>query len=117
MDIRQTRVITHKIARQEEDEKHICPLQLEIYRRCILLFSNPGEIVFEPFVGIGSGGFMAMCGKSPKTGKKIEDPRRYYGFELKPSYFEAAERNINRAISSRDKATYRNLFDQEFIRA
>jgi hypothetical protein len=108
-DIQETDTLNVSEGRDEKDVKHICPLQLEIYRRCILLFSNPGEIVFEPFVGIGSGGFMAMGGKSPKTGKKIEDPRRYFGFELKGSYFGTAQKNLERAIKERTNSKYRTL--------
>ena len=110
MDIDENDTLNVSEGRDEKDVKHICPLQLEVYRRCILLFSDPGEIVFEPFVGIGSGGFMAMGGKSPKTGKKIDDPRRYFGFELKESYFGAARSNLKRAIDSRDRSVYRSLF-------
>lgn len=112
MDIDENDTLNVAEGRAEEDVKHICPLQLEVYRRAILLFSNPGEIVFEPFVGIGSGGFMSMGGKSPKTGKKIEDPRRYFGFELKPSYFKAAEANIKRAIKQRTTGRPRSLFQE-----
>lgn len=110
-DIEETDTLNVSEGRDEKDVKHICPLQLEVYRRCILLFSNPGEIVFEPFVGIGSGGFMALGGKSPKTHKRIEDSRRYYGFELKPSYFETAQANLNRAVFERGRQVYRSLFD------
>lgn len=73
---------------------HNCPLQLEPIRRCILLYSNPGEIVFSPFTGIGSEGFMAIGGKSPKTGRRVADPRRFYGCELKDEYYESAVRKL-----------------------
>lgn len=111
MDIDENDTLNVAEGRDEKDVKHICPLQLEVYRRCILLFSDPGEIVFEPFVGIGSGGFMARGGKSPKTGKKIEDARRYFGFELKKSYFDAAQANIERADTQRGSKKYRSLFE------
>lgn len=96
--------------RTEEDVKHICPLQLEVYRRCILLFSNPGEIVFEPFAGIGSGAFMALGGKSPKTGKRVDDSRRFFGCELKTSYHRAAIANADRAIQARSGGRQKALF-------
>jgi DNA modification methylase len=101
-DIIETDTLNTKAAKSEDDTKHICPLQLEVIRRCVLLFSDPGEIVFSPFTGIGSEGFMAVGGKSPKTGKKIEQPRRFYGCELKREYFEAAKSNIQSAIENRE---------------
>jgi hypothetical protein len=101
-DVIETDTLNTKEAKSEDDTKHICPLQLEVIRRCILLFSNPGEIVFSPFTGIGSEGFVAVGGKSKKTGKAILDPRRFYGCELKREYFEAANRNIQYAIENRE---------------
>lgn len=86
-------------ARGEEDTRHICPLQLEVIRRLVLLYSNPGELVFSPFAGIGSELYMAL-----KLG------RRAYGCELKPEYHETALRNLERAIEQR-KAEQRTLFD------
>lgn len=100
-DISEQDTLNVSEGRTEQDVKHICPLQLEVIRRCILLYSNPGEIVFSPFTGIGSEGFVALGGKSPKTGKRIADPRRFFGCELKPSYYETALRNLNRAVESR----------------
>jgi len=96
-DIIETDTLNVSEGRGEEDTKHICPLQLEVIRRCVLLYSNPGEIVFSPFTGIGSEGYVAVGGKSPKTGKSITMPRRFYGCELKPEYFAAAQRNLSRA--------------------
>jgi len=96
-DIIETDTLNTKEAKSEDDTKHICPLQLEVIRRCIILFSNPDEIVFSPFTGIGSEGYMAVGGKSPKTGKQIFNPRRFYGCELKAEYFETACRNIGLA--------------------
>lgn len=101
-DISETDTLNVAAGRGEDDTKHICPLQLEIYRRMILLYSNPGEIVFEPFTGIGSGGFVARGGKSPKTGLRIADQRRYYGCELKPEYYKAAQENL--ALAERHAA-------------
>ena len=73
-------------AREEDDEKHVCPLQLEVIRRLIRLYSNPGELVLDPFMGIGSTAFVA-----------IEQGRRAVGFELKESYHRMAVRNAQRA--------------------
>ena len=96
--------------RGEDDTKHICPLQLEVIRRIVLLYSDPGEIVFSPFAGIGSEGFMALGGKSPKTGRRIVNKRRFYGCELKPEYIAAAKVNMKRATKQHDLES-RTLFD------
>lgn len=79
MDIRQTNVLNSQQARSEKDEKHICPLQLDVIERCVGLWSNPGDTVFSPFMGIGSEGFQAV-----KFGRK------FFGAELKPEYFAQA---------------------------
>ena len=76
-------------SRGDDDERHICPLQLGTIERCIKLWSNPGETVFSPFMGIGSEGYQAL-----KLG------RRFIGIELKRSYFEAAKTNLERALAS-----------------
>ena len=75
-DIRRTDVLNAKKAKDNNDEKHICPLQLEVIRRAVQLWSNPGEIVFSPFGGIGSEPYIAL-----------EQKRRAIAVELKPSYF------------------------------
>lgn len=103
-DIDQNDTLNIAEGRSEKDTKHICPLQIEVIRRLILLYSNPGEIVFSPFTGIGSEGYTALGGQSPKTKKRIHDPRRFYGTELKPSYFDAAKLNLARAVESRVNA-------------
>jgi hypothetical protein len=85
-DIRIGRVLPYREARDEEDEKHIHPLQLDVIERCIVLWSNPGEVVFTPFMGVGSEVYMAVsCG------------RRGIGAELKPSYYNQAVKNIEEA--------------------
>jgi len=96
-DIIETDTLNVAEGRGDDDTKHICPLQLEVIRRCILLFSNPGEIVFSPFAGIGSEGYMALGGISPKTKRQIADPRRFYGCEIKPEYIAAAKVNLAKA--------------------
>lgn len=93
-DIVETDTLNVEEGRGEKDTKHICPLQLEPIRRCVLLYTNPGEIVFSPFTGIGSEGFVAIGGKSPKTGRRVADPRRFYGCELKKEYFDSAVRKL-----------------------
>lgn len=111
-DIIETDTLNTAEGRGEDDTKHICPLQLEVIRRCILLFSNPGEIVFSPFTGIGSEGFMALGGSSPKTGKRIINPRRFYGAELKDEYHAAASTNLMRAIEDRKTQQQGVLFQE-----
>lgn len=86
-DIRESDVIKRKrTGRTKEDVKHICPLQLEVYRRLYKLYSNPGEEVLEPFNGIGSGGVVA-----------IELNRKYKGIELKKEYFLSSVSNLELA--------------------
>lgn len=108
-DIQETDTLNVKDGRGDDDTKHICPLQLEVIRRLVLLYSNPGEIVFSPFTGIGSEGYVALGGKSPKTGKRVLDPRRFYGCELKREYYDAALINLRKALSGR-KQTESLLF-------
>jgi DNA modification methylase len=110
-DIQETDTLNTAEAKSEDDTKHICPLQLEVIRRCVLLYSNPGEIVFSPFTGIGSEGYVSLGGKSPKTKKAIANPRRFYGCELKPEYFRQAVKNLDRAINGRESDLQPTLFD------
>lgn len=98
-DIRETDTLNVSEGRGEEDTKHICPLQLGVIDRLVRLYTNPGELVFSPFTGIGSEGYTAL-----KLG------RRFYGCELKQEYFDAARRNCERAIAERAE-TQRGLFD------
>lgn len=83
MDIRQSDTLQRKSARSEQDEKHICPLQLEVIQRCIELWTNPNDIVLDPFGGIGSTPYVAL-----KLG------RRGIASELKDSYFEQLKKNV-----------------------
>lgn len=82
-DINQTRTLQYRSARDEKDEQHISPLQLDVIERCLELWSNPGDTVLTPFLGIGSEVYCAV-----KMGRKG------LGIELKPSYFQQAVRNI-----------------------
>ena len=109
-DIQETDTLNTAAAKSEDDTRHICPLQLEVIRRCVLLYSNPGEIVFSPFTGIGSEGFMSLGGKSVKTGKQIRDPRRFYGCELKPEYHKQAVKNLEAAVQQSRIGKQMNMF-------
>lgn len=85
-DIQQTNVLNKQQAREDKDEKHICPLQLDVIERSIELWSNPGDVVFSPFTGIGSEGYVSI-----KMGRK------FIGSELKSSYFDIAAQNLSDA--------------------
>ena len=98
LDIRETDTLNVKEGRGEDDTKHICPLQLGVIDRLIRLFSAPGELVFSPFAGIGSEGYVAL-----KLG------RRFYGCEIKEEYHAAAMRNLARAIEQRDSEVAQSL--------
>lgn len=114
-DIQETDTLNTAVAKSEDDTKHICPLQLEVIRRCVLLFSNPGEIVFSPFTGIGSEGFMSLGGKSPKTSRQILNPRRFYGCELKDEYHTQALKNLELAVRQSDVGRQMDLFAEASV--
>lgn len=86
MDIRQSNTLQYRSARDDKDERHICPLQLDVIARGIELWSNPGDTVLSPFAGIGSEGYQAI-----KMG------RRFVGIELKESYYNIATNNLQAA--------------------
>jgi len=86
MDINPSDTLQYRSAREHDDERHICPLQLEVIRRGIQLWTNPGDIVVSPVMGIGSEGFVAL-----------ELSRKFVGVELKKSYYEQATRNLDMA--------------------
>lgn len=83
MDINPSDTLQYKSAREHDDERHICPLQLEVIRRGIKLWTNPGDVVLTPFLGIGSEVYTA-----------VEMGRKGVGAELKESYFQQAAKNI-----------------------
>lgn len=87
MDINQSNTLQFRHARAEEDERHIAPLQLDVIERALMLWSNPGDVVWSPFLGIGSEGYQSI-----KMGRK------FIGTELKPSYFQVAKKNMERAV-------------------
>jgi DNA modification methylase len=97
MDIDQSDTLTAREAREHNDERHICALQLPVIERAIKLWSNPNDIIFSPFAGIGSEGYQAV-----KMG------RRFIGIELKESYFNQAKNNLAQAEAERNVPT---LFD------
>lgn len=98
MDIQQTNVLNRQGAREQGDEKHICPLQLDVIERCVKLWSNPGETVFSPFMGIGSEGYQA-----------VQFGRKFFGCELKPAYFKQAVGYLKHAASKLENSV--GLFD------
>ena len=86
MDIRQTDTLNVTMAREQSDERHLCPLQLGLIERALIMWSNPGDVVLSPFAGIGSEGFVSL-----KQGRK------FIGVELKESYWKAACKNLDNA--------------------
>lgn len=95
MDIQRTNVLNnYKGATDQKDEKHIAPLQLDVIERCIGLWSNPGEVVFTPFLGIGSEVYQAV--KMNRFG---------VGIELKESYFDTAKRNLHNLCENKKQLT------------
>jgi DNA modification methylase len=96
-DIREMDVLEGwKTVREDDDEKHVCPLQLEVIRRLVKLYTNIREIVLDPFMGIGSTGYVA-----------VELKRKTIGFELKESYYRQAVRNIEKAGESANIDQYK----------
>jgi len=100
-DIRETDTLNTAAAKSDDDTRHICPLQLGVIDRLVRLYSNPGEIVFSPFTGIGSEGYVS-----------IQRGRRFYGCELKDEYHAQALKNLA-AARKRHEAESRTLFDEQ----
>lgn len=88
MNVNQSDVLSVREARGPDDEKHLCPLQLPVIDRAVVMWSNPGDSVFSPFMGIGSEGYQAL-----KRGRK------FVGVELKDSYFRQATQNLHSATA------------------
>jgi len=99
LDVNFTETLNKEPAREDEDEKHICPLSLDLIGRALKLWSNPNDIVLSPFMGIGSEGY-----------KALEMGRRFVGIELKESYFNVAVNNLQ---SASQKAQEQSLFGDE----
>jgi len=95
MDIDPSDTLQHRSAREHDDERHICPLQLEVIRRCVRLWTNPGDVVLSPYTGIGSEGYVAL-----------QEGRRFVGAELKTSYYQQAARNLAEACNGRQGALF-----------
>jgi DNA modification methylase len=85
-DINPSDTLQYRSAREHDDERHICPLQLEVIRRGVTLWTNPGDVVLSPFMGIGSEGFVSL-----------ELGRKFVGVELKKSYYDQAVANLRAA--------------------
>lgn len=96
MTINQTNVLNVKGARGEQDEKHLCPLQLDVIQRALVMWSNPGDVVLSPFMGIGSEGY-----------ESLRAGRKFVGVELKESYWRQACVNLTGATAQH------SLFNQE----
>ena len=92
MDIRQTRTLNAKLARDADDEKHLCPLQLDVIERALVLWSNPGEVILTPFMGVGSEAYGAVI-----------NGRKAIGIELKTSYYNQAVKNLAEAAAHKDQ--------------
>jgi len=90
-DINPSDTLQHKSARDQQDEKHICPLQLEVIKRCIHLWTTKNHKVFSPFMGIGSEGYVSL-----------QLDRKFIGTELKPSYFKQASLNLQQVEKEQD---------------
>ncbi len=101
-DIRETNTLNVRVAREDADERHIAPLQLDFIERCVRLWSNPGEMVLTPFAGIGSEVYMAV-----KLG------RRATGCELKPSYWRTAVANLRQLDSEMSIPSLLDLIGDE----
>lgn len=99
-DINQSDTLNGKIARESEDERHICPLQLPIIERGLELWTNPGDVVLDPFSGIGSTGYKALL-----------MGRKYVGVELKESYYNLSVKNLEQAEEEKS-VEVKSLFEQ-----
>ncbi len=94
--IDQTDVLNVRVAREDKDERHLCPLQLDVIERCLTLYSNKGDTVFSPFLGIGSEGHVSL-----RMGRK------FIGTELKEAYYRQAVKNL---IDAESKGEASDLF-------
>lgn len=94
-DINPSDTLQHRSAREDKDERHICPLQLEVIRRAVRLWTNEGDTVLSPFMGIGSEGVVSL-----------EEGRRFVGAELKDSYYRQAVANLEHAANPRQASLF-----------
>lgn len=91
MTVDQTNVLDPSVGRTAEDERHLCPLQLDVIHRALVMWSNPGDVVLSPFMGIGSEGYTAL-----------KNDRRFIGVELKEAYWKQAVRHFEAIESQGD---------------
>jgi DNA modification methylase len=103
-DIRLQRVLPFKASREQDDEKHVHPLQLDVIDRTIVLWSNPGEIVLTPFMGVGSEVYAAVCAG-----------RKGVGIELKTAYYRQSIKNVEAAAEGKRDVEQRGLFEDAEI--
>jgi len=101
-DIRIGRVLPFIASKDSDDEKHVHPLQLDVIDRVMVLWSNPGEKVLTPFMGVGSEVYCALCAE-----------RLGVGIELKPSYYRQAQKNVQLAYGGKRAKEQENLFEAE----
>lgn len=101
LDTRETDVLNVTLAREDKDEKHICPMPLDLTTRAIVLWSNPGETVLSPFMGIGSEGVAAL-----------QQNRRFVGIELKESYYKQAVKYLTEAEKVNSSGNLFNYFSK-----
>jgi len=95
MDINPSDTLQYRSARDNHDERHVCPLQLQVIERGLQLWTNPGDVVLDPFNGIGSTGYVSLnCG------------RKYVGIELKESYYKAATTNLMNCANNRQQSLF-----------
>lgn len=104
MDIRNGNVMKYKEARETDEEKHVCPLQLDVIERCLTLWSNPGDVVLTPFLGVGSEVYQA-----------VKMSRRGIGIELKPTYYRQAKENIAHAKDTQAQVALELSFSSESV--
>jgi DNA modification methylase len=102
MDIRMNRVLEYRKAKDQEDERHVCPLMLDVIDRCLIMGSNEGDTVLTPFMGVGSEVYSA-----------VRMGRKGIGIELKPTYFRQAVKNIERGLRElKEGVLQAEIFDE-----
>jgi hypothetical protein len=95
MDINPSDTLQYRSARDNNDERHVCPLQLDVIRRCLQLWTNPGDVVLDPFSGIGSTSYVAL-----------EMGRKAIGIELKKSYYDCSITNLTNQSASKQGSLF-----------
>jgi DNA modification methylase len=101
-DVRQTYVLPYRDGREDADEKHVCPLQLDVIERCVALWSAEGDTVLTPFMGVGSEVFVA-----------VKNGRKGVGIELKTSYYTQAVRNVAAALVKETQKDLLSMAEQQ----